>query len=68
MSHTENWNKNINAGDRVSYHDVNLWFQRGTLVRFAKGRNGGDCFVKWDHVTGECEALASTLVAWRASS
>jgi hypothetical protein len=61
------WSKQLAAGDEVSHHDVNLWFNRGTLLRFTKGARGGDCIVRWQSREGriDSEECSASLVSWR---
>lgn len=67
---TDTWTKELRVGDSVSYHAVGLWDRRGSLLRFERGKRGGDCVVKWpalgcgipEIVSEEC---AFNLVAWR---
>jgi hypothetical protein len=35
------------VGDTVTYADVNLWDNRGTLLARQPGERGGDCVVRW---------------------
>jgi hypothetical protein len=60
-----NWTENLAIGDRVTYRDINLWQQSGTLISLGKGKHGGDCVVKWDSTGNASEECTFNLYAWK---
>jgi hypothetical protein len=40
----------LTVGDRVTYDDVNLLADKGTISEISPQPQGGDCLVKWDRL------------------
>jgi hypothetical protein len=59
-----NWSKELKVGDVVSYSCVSQWQSKGKLVRFERGKRGGDCVVRWNRFNFDSEECSFNLVSW----